>query len=154
MRVNTWEMETADREQRTVPLALVLPLALKIQRMVEPGWWTRSCMSQSSYSHWSSNVGEHSLVSIFSSTVARYTSGDVHAVCIQYTCTLHISRHTRPTTKEVVVAMAGMIFPATPLLWHWRKIITLTYWKYMKWRLYTVTYVVFNAHMHLATTCA
>ena len=30
--------------------------------------------------------------------------------------TFRSSRHTRPTTREVVVAMAGMIFPAIPLL--------------------------------------
>ena len=29
---------------------------------------------------------------------------------------LRNSRHTRPTTSEVVVAMAGMILPAIPLL--------------------------------------
>lgn len=30
--------------------------------------------------------------------------------------TLYSSRHTNPTTRDVVVAMAGMIFPAMPLL--------------------------------------
>jgi hypothetical protein len=34
--------------------------------------------------------------------------------------TLYNSRHTSPTTREVVVAIAGMIFPAMPLL-YWRE---------------------------------
>ena len=31
---------------------------------------------------------------------------------------LSSSRHTSPTTREVVVAMAGIIFPAIPLLYN------------------------------------
>ena len=40
------------------------------------------------------------------------TDGHVHVLLI----TLYISRQIRPTTRDVVVAMAGIILPAIPLL--------------------------------------
>ena len=120
-------------------IMLLLPFSLELvqaqwrQRMVGQDWRNHSCMYQSfhfcsptardwhtytiivmgSKMHNSISTSDNKYVSTYMKTTVHmeqtYKQTNEH--------TLYISRHTSPTTSEVVVAIAGMILPAINLLY-------------------------------------